>query len=69
MEGILRSISHNHNVAVLLPLHALYDLFTSTHLQTGLACCLTNFSQSLHYKLVIPLHRPEDLQLGTPQFR
>lgn len=41
-EGTLRCISHNHMVILLL-LHALYDLFTSTKLETGLARCLTTF--------------------------
>lgn len=31
------------HMVILLLLHALYDLFTSIQLQTGLARCLTNF--------------------------
>lgn len=31
-------------MVILLLLHALYDLFTSTQLQTGLARCLTTFA-------------------------
>ena len=40
--GTLGCVTHNHTVILLL-LHALYDLFISTQLQIGSACCITTF--------------------------
>lgn len=60
MEGTLRCVSHNQT-AILLLLHALYDLFTSTNSKPGWLAALRLYRLSLHYKIVISLRCPGDL--------